>query len=272
MMSTRFVSVSHVSHVSRVSRVSRLRRVRPLGRVVVVRGVLAFATAAVGAFGIGCASTPPSTAVAAGTLGEAAQKWADAQQPQSFVDFFRGTFTRLGITVAETGEQFTVVHQGDRFAFEAGAADVEFVVPIGQHNVDSLLKRASDGVLDDVDAYEIMAVLFTPLTREILKHPVTADDTLRQLSGVEDHIHVTLLDDQGAPGASHTLTYSDGVWRVENGLVGTPLRSFRMNAQQALEYQRHAYEAIKTNSPLGWSAFSSWYKAWRETCSSTTAA
>ncbi len=131
---------------------------------------------------IGCGHTAPSTAAAPGPLGEAAQKWANAEQPQSFVDFFRGTFTRLGITVVETGEQFTVIHQGQRFAFEAGATDVDFVIPIGQHNVDSLLARASDGALDDADAFGIMAVMFTPLTREILKHPVTADDGLRRLS------------------------------------------------------------------------------------------
>jgi hypothetical protein len=216
---------------------------------------------------VGACGHTPSTEAKPGPLGEAARKWASAEQPQSFLDFFRGTFTRLGITVVETGEQFTVIHQGDRFAFEAGAGDVEFLIPIGQHNVDSLLRRASDGQLDDADAFGIMAVMFTPLTREILKHPVAADDNLRQLSGVEETLHVVLLDENGKEGAAHTLSYKGGAWDVTSGLVGTPQRTFRMTAQQALDYQRQAYAAMKANSPGGWADFSSWYKDWRETCS-----
>lgn len=247
-----------------------MQSVPSLARLVVIvasLGATVTATVVVGA----CGHTP-STEAKPGSLGEAAQKWANAEQPPSFVDFFRGTFTRLGITVTETGEQFTVIHQGDRFAFEAGASDVEFLIPIGQHNVDSLLRRASDGQLDDADAFGIMAVMFTPLTREIMKHPVTADDTLRRMSGVEDHLHVILLDEKGAEGASHTLVYKEGRWDVTAGLVGTPLRAFRMTAPQALEYQRHAYAAITANSPTGWAAFSAWYKDWRETCSTTSTA
>jgi hypothetical protein len=242
-----------------------MKSVPSRARVVVLAAAFGASAIVVGA----CGHTP-STEAKPGSLGEAARKWASAAQPQSFLDYFRGTFTRLGITVTETGEQFTVIHQGDRFAFEAGVSDVEFLIPIGQHNVDSLLRRASDGQLDDADAFGIMAVMFTPLTREILKHPVTADDTLRRMSGVEDHLHVVLLNEKGAEGAAHTLVYKEGRWDVTAGLVGTPLRTFRMTAAQALEYQRHAYEAIKANSPTGWAAFSAWYKDWRETCSTTS--
>lgn len=241
-----------------------MKSVPSLVRLAILVGSVGVAATVVGA----CATTP-STAAAPGPLGEAARKWASAEQPQSFLDFFRGTFTRLGITVTETGEQFTVIHQGDRFAFEAGVKDVEFLIPIGQHNVDSLLRRASDGQLDDTDAFGIMAVMFTPLTREILKHPVTADDTLRRMSGVEDHLHVILLDETGQEGAAHTLVSRGGAWDVTPGLIGTPLRTFRMTAQQALGYQRHAYAAIKANSPAGWATFAAWYKEWRETCSTT---
>lgn len=222
--------------------------------------------------GVGCASTPaPSSTSSSSALGEAAQKWAAAEQPASFVEFFKGTFTRLGITVVETGEQFTVVHQGDRFAFEPGAKDVEVVVPVTQHNVDDLLARAGDGTLDDDDAYDIMSVLFTPLTREVLKHPVSADNNLRQLAGVEQRMHIVLLAADGSDGATHTLVYDNGTWDVLGGLQGTAQRTFRMTPAQAIDYQRHAYEALRANSPAGWTAFSTWYKRWRETCSSTTA-
>lgn len=217
--------------------------------------------------GLGCATPAATTTTSSSTLGAAAQKWADAKQPASFVSFFAGTFTRLGLTITETGEQFTVVHQGDRFTFEPGADNVDFIVPIGMRNVDSMVSRASDGALDEKDAYGIMAGLFTPLTREILKHPVSADNTLRQLSGVEDRIHVVLLDADGNEGASHTLVYAGGAWDVLAGQQGAAQRTFRMTAAQALDYQRHAYEAMRANNPVGWTAFGTWYNTWRETCS-----
>jgi hypothetical protein len=208
-----------------------------------------------------------------GALGPAAKAWAEAEQPPEFVDFFRGTFKDLGIIVEETGERFTVTHTGNGFTFREGVEDgkVDFVVPIKQENVDGMVAIAADGRLDDTDAFSIMSVMFTPLTREIMKHPVTQDDTLRQLSGVEDSIQVILLDPQGNEGASHTMTYADKKWSVNPGLNGTPKRVFRINAQQALEYQRRAHAAIEANNPMGWNAFSTWYKEWRETCSTVAA-
>lgn len=214
-------------------------------------------------------ATPQASSSERVPLGEAAKKWQSSEQPQEFLDFFRGTFHKLGITVEETGEQFTVVHEGDKFTFHAGVADVDFIVPVRQQNVDSLMGRAADGKLDDEDAFAIMKLMFTPLTREILRHPVTADDNLRKMSGVEDHIHVILLDPQGNEGASHTLVYQDNKWEVTPGLIGTPSRTFRMTAQQALDYQRHAFEAMQKNNPIAWAAFSGWYKEWRESCSTT---
>ena len=90
------------------------------------------------------------------------------------------------------------------------------------------------------------------------------------LSGVEDRIHVVLVDPAGKDGVSHTLSYADGQWSVDPGLIGTAQRTFRMNARQALDYQRHAYSAMKASSAAGWIAFGSWYKEWRESCSTVS--
>lgn len=82
-------------------------------------------------------------------------------------------------------------------------------------------------------------------------------------------MHVILLSPDGKDGATHTLVYKDQQWDVLPGLQGTAQRTFRMTPTQAIEYQRHAYEATRANNPSGWSAFSTWYKGWRETCSTT---
>jgi hypothetical protein len=132
--------------------------------------------------------------------------------------------------------------------------------------------RAADGKLDDADEFAIMAVMFTPLTQKLLEHPATKDNNLRQLSGVEDLIHVTLVDPAGNPGPSHTLTYENDHWTVTPGLNGTPKRVFKLSPQEAREYQVRAFSASKANDVGSWSAFSSWYRDWRETVSTKTAA
>jgi len=219
----------------------------------------------------GCASAPPKGPPGAtAELGASAKRWAAVVPPNEFVEFFKGTFHRLGVTVTDTGEQFTVVHTGNGFAFEPGQAQVDWTVPLQTENIARLVDRTADGELDDGDAYAIMAVMFTPVTKQILQHPATKNDALRRLSGVEDVIHVILLDPAGKDGVSHTLSYKGDAWEVTPGLTGTPQRVFRVTAVQAREYQARAFAAAQVDDINAWTAFASWYKEWREGVSKKT--
>jgi len=60
------------------------------------------------------------------------QAWENVLQTPELVEYFRGIFNSLGVTVEETGEEFTVQHTGDGYDFEIGINEekVDFVVPV----------------------------------------------------------------------------------------------------------------------------------------------
>jgi hypothetical protein len=247
-------------------------------RSIVIRSrralALACAIAPALVVGAGCATAEPAQKPATQSqLGAAAEAWSKMEQPKEFVEFFDGTFESLGFRVEETGEEFTVHLRDGRFTFEGGLAEnVDGVVPLKQENVDRMVSRVSDGKLDAEDAYAIMRVLFTPLTREALKSSVASDQKLKEAGGIEDHMHVILLDPQGNEGASHTLVFKGNGWEVTEGKVGDAQRTFRLTAMQAREYQQRILSARKRNDPVAWLEFGSWYREWREGVSTVASA
>jgi hypothetical protein len=227
---------------------------------------------------IGCKTAEPITdqPPAANTqdtseLGPAAKMWAGLDQPASMIEFFNGTFETMAITL-DSGESFTVRHTGTAFEFLPGALeDANFAVPLKQENIENVLKYTEDGQVDPQEATNMMAVLFTPLTQVILNHPITRDPDLREKSEVEELIHTYLVGPDGADVAVHTMKYENEAWTVTPGADGEPKRVFRIKADEAVEYQRRAFKALKTNSPLGWLEFINWYKEWREGVSTVPA-
>ena len=191
-------------------------------------------------------------------------------QTPDIVRYFAGIFSTLGVKVIETDEQFTVRHEGDRITFAPGvAADAEFVVPLRLENVGNLVAHARDGRFDPEESWRIVQVLFTPLTRAALNSPRVRRNWLRALAGVEPLIHVLLLHPAGGDAACHTLAFAADQWLVVAGMHGEAKRVYRLTPDQALEFQRQLYRALKRDTFGGWSAFATWYRAWRKTCSST---
>jgi hypothetical protein len=200
----------------------------------------------------------------------ALQLWSSIAQTPEMVDYFQGVFSKVGITVEESGEQFTALHQGDRVSFAPGLdPDAEFVVPLKQQNVDNLIAFAADGEFDAEESWRIVQILFTPLTRAALQSPAVTRNWLRWLSGVEPVIHVNLLNPNGGEAASHTLAFAGNQWLVIPGLHGRPGRTYRLTPAQALEFQRKLYQALKSDTTSGWWGFANWYRAWRVSVSST---
>lgn len=212
-----------------------------------------------------CATTP--SAPAPTPLGPAAQRWASTTWPPAMLDFFRGSFDKIGVVV-DSGESFTVTHLGDHVVLSGGIdKDVDLSVPVTAQNVDGLVERAADGEVGADDAYAIMSVLFLPASRAFLTGPFLANDAVLAAADVETLIHVTLLDPAGADGPSLTLEAKGDQWVVNEGLSGAPKRKFRVTALQSQEYMREAFKARKGNNPAAWIAFGDWYKKWRETTS-----
>ena len=200
------------------------------------------------------------------------QKWEKILQTPELLNYFNGVFENLGIKIKETGESFTIHHQGDSFYFEKGIIEekVDFIVPLELQNIENMVRHAKDGQISADESWRILNVLFTPMTRVTLEAPVLAVNWRRKLAGVEDLTHVYLLNPSGEEASIHTLIYVKGQWLVLKGLHGDARRVYRMTPEQSLEYQRNVFSAMKKNSLWNWWKFSRWYKKWRKTCSVDT--
>ena len=196
--------------------------------------------------------------------------WNNIMQTPEIVDYFDGVFDKLGITVEGMDEKFTVHHQGDKITFSKEIDDdIDFLVPLQKQNILNMISHSKDGSISPEESWRILSVLFTPLTYETLKVPPLAINWRRKLAGVEDLIHVYLLDPSGGEANKHTLIYVKDQWLVVEGLHGEPRRTYRMTPEQSLDYQRRIFTAIKIDSFWEWWRFASWYKEWRKACSVT---
>lgn len=215
-------------------------------------------------------SVPAGTASPPATPSSALQVWSSMTQTPEMVDYFKGVFGKVGLIVEESGEQFTATHHGDRVSFTPGMdADVEFLVPVKQVHVDNLAAYARDGRFDAEESWRIVQILFTPLTRAALQSPAVTRNWLRWLSGVEPVIHVHLLAPNGSDAVAHTLAFAGNQWLVIPGLYGRPGRTYRLTPEQALNFQRQLYRALKDDSTSAWWQFANWYRQWRVTVSHT---
>ncbi len=197
--------------------------------------------------------------------------WQNILQTPELLTYFDGVFEHLGIHVEETDEQFTIHHLGTQFSFEEGIQEgkVDFIVPVQLQNIKNMVVHAKDGQINPGESWRIVDVLFTPMTRVTLQTPVLSINWRRKLAGVEDLIHVYLINPTGGDASKHTLIYVKGQWLVIKGLHGNPRRTYRLSPEDSLEYQRVIFRAIKKDTFLGWWTFGSWYKDWRKKVSVT---
>ena len=199
------------------------------------------------------------------------QAWENILQTPELVDYFRGIFNHLGVTVEETGEEFTIHLTGERFNFEPGIKHDEgdFIVPLKLQNIQNMIAHSQDGKISLEESWRILDVLFTPLTRVTLQTPILSINWRRKLAGVEDLTHVYLINPTGGEASKHTLIYVKGQWMVLKGSHGKPRRTYRMSPEQSIEYQREIFAAMQKNTFWSWWKFASYYKKWRKTCSVT---
>lgn len=207
-------------------------------------------------------------------MGAGRTKWESLTQHSAVVEFFADLFERAGIRVTDTGEEFTCSHLGDRIEFRAQIepGSVDYVVEITMAQVDRLAVHAETGQLDEDEKYRVAATLFTPATAATLANPVLSHPLLRRLAGAEDVIHVELAAPAAhLESARHTLIYANRQWLVFPGLHGRAARVYRLGLDEALDYHRRSFRALKENRFLSWLRFARWYRSWRRTVSERTA-
>ena len=191
--------------------------------------------------------------------------WRMIPQTPEVVTFFTGIFDVIGVSISETAEELTVAIEREAIRIDPGLPEnPDFVVPIAWENVENMVAHAEDGEIDPREAWRIVSVLFTSLTQATLRNPVMSNNLMRRIAMVEDIAHVFLVAPDGKEANCHTLVYVKGQWLVISGLHGNPKRTFRMSAEDCIDYQRKVFSAIKKNSLFEWFRFSSWYRKWRK--------
>ncbi len=193
------------------------------------------------------------------------QAWEGLLHKPGLASYFNDVFTNLGIVVDDRNEQFTVHHKGDHFTLSSGieTGTVDYTVRINAENIKNMQKHGQEGEISEEESFEILSVLFTPLTRSSLESPMMSKPLMQKMAGIENHIHVHLTNDTGTKSANHTLIFVNKKWTVIEGIYGDAKRVFTLTPKQALAYQKRVFKANKINSMKEWRSFKRWYKQWR---------
>lgn len=204
-------------------------------------------------------------------LAAAAQKsayeaWTPLLKNPGLAAYFSGTFEHLGVRVAETGEALTVHHLGTYFELSKGidSDKTDFVVTIHEQNVLNMVKHGNDDKIDEAESFQIIKVLFTPLTQAELNNKFLVKKKYLRAAHVGEVIHVTLLDPAQKENYTHTLVHVNDQWIAAPGLAGKPESSLKLTPAQALEFQRNLFAARRQNTTKAWLKFAKWYKTWKK--------
>ena len=206
------------------------------------------------------------------------EKFQSVRQYPEAVGLFALLFEKAGIRVVDTGEEFSCHHRGTHIDFEEqfDEASVDYVLELNTTQVDHLIELASNKEIDDVRRYRILHTLFAPaigasvnpfhcLKDITVSNPLLSNQLFRRLLRMEDLIHVYIRSPiRGDPEVGHTLVFERKEWLVFPGLHGEPGRVFRLTVGDALEFHKHVFNALKTDSRIGWINFARWYLKWRK--------
>lgn len=210
-------------------------------------------------------------------IAQSIDKFQSIFQYPAVIDLFGLLFEKAGIRVVDTGEEFSCYHRGTHIDFEErfDESSVDYVVELNTTQVDHLIELASDRKIDDVRRYRILRTLFAPaigasvnpfhcLKRITVSNPLLSNQLFRRLLRMEDLIHVYIRSPiKDEPEIGHTLVFEKKEWLVSPGLHGEPGRVFRLTVDDALEFHKHVFSALKIDSSRGWIVFARWYLKWR---------
>lgn len=194
------------------------------------------------------------------------EEWANIINQEGVAQYFSGMWEKLGVHIVETDESITVIHKGDHFDLVDGIndGDVDYKVDIHLDNLKNMAEHGKDGKIDENESFRIMAVLFTPFVRATLQHPMMNKSFQMKLAGIENLVHVYLKGPQEGDVVTHTMIFINKHWVVCEGIHGAAKRVFEIDMDHAIEYQREAYKAQKTDTRKGWKAYKKFYLNWRK--------
>lgn len=201
----------------------------------------------------------------------------DAQQYPAIVDFFSLLFEKAGIRVVDTGEEFSCYHRGTHIDFELhlDETSVDYVLDLNIVQVQQFLQLVDSREIDETRRYKIFHTLFAfaidasvnpfhCLKAATSSSPLLSNSLLRRLFRMDNVVHVYLISPiKGECDVGHTLMFVSKEWSISSGIHGNPGRVFRLTVEEALDFHKRVFDAIKIDSRIGWMKFTRWYLTWR---------
>jgi len=186
-------------------------------------------------------------------------------QTPRIVKYFENVISKVGVTIGETNETFTIEHTGNKILLSDGINDmVDYKIQLKLENIQNMVMHAKDGEIDKNESWKIINVLFTPMFTSTFLLTMN-DPWRRKLSGLEAITHCYLYSsDNNKKIGKHTIYNLNNNLKVTPGIFDNPNRIYYLDIENALTFQRKMQKAIAKNSWFEWLSFARWFWDWRE--------
>lgn len=190
----------------------------------------------------------------------------DLAQQRSAVDWFKGLFKEAHLEVTDTGEKYTLQHQGNRIEVLEGLAGGKpnLIIPVQSENLRWLAGAYSDGKIDGEEEYRIVKYLLQPCLKAALVMPILRNKAIVSLLRVDTHWQEALVHPKGNEDEKVTVVYVNKQWLVVSGWHGKPQRRLLLKPEQFLDFQRRVFKADESGDVAEWVKLTRWYVKWRE--------
>jgi hypothetical protein len=199
-------------------------------------------------------------------MSENLQRLQALVQHKDAVEWFRGLFRVAHMQITDTGERFTILHEGDRASISEGFSKQEpnFIIPLQSENIQRLAAAFSDHAVSPFEEYRIVKFMLRPCLEASLRMPILKNKALQQIAKVDTHWQEAVLDPDGKEDEQVTVIFVNKQWLVIPGYHGVPQRRVVLKPRQLLEFQRRILEADDKGAHANWLELARWYVRWRD--------
>lgn len=202
--------------------------------------------------------------------GSSLKRLQDITQTSDVVNLVKGLFTKIGVRVIDTNEEFTCTHTGERLEFAEGInkEDIEFNLDVNAFQIDGVLRNMAEGYHSELARFYLIREFFLSSPagkRNPLNNPLVSNPILKFIIKGKNIVHTYLKspEPRREKDATYTLFHVNGHWNVAHGLCGEPNRILDVTVEDAFELQRHLYKAMQSDSFMEWYKTAKWYVGWR---------
>lgn len=194
------------------------------------------------------------------------QQLEQLKENKSAVEWFKGLFSQAHLEITDTGEKFTILHDGNHVEILPGfqVKKPNFVIPLESENINRLTAAFSKDSISAQEEYRIVKFMLKPCLRAALEMPILNNPALLKIVKVDTHWQEALLDPQGNMDEQVTIVYVNRQWLVIPGFYGIPNRRLVLTSSQLLDFQRRVLAADASGKISDWTKLARWYVNWRE--------